>query len=107
MQILAPKHLGTRFIHVNADKVHFLVTRLNIRVIPTIAIVKDQQTVDYIRGFDDLGGIDEFKTEALQVLEARLARSGVIKIEKPKVEQPKKKIIRSNDPAHDDSDDDW
>ncbi|KIH56229.1 hypothetical protein ANCDUO_13589 [Ancylostoma duodenale] len=104
MQILAPKHLGTRFIHVNADKVHFLVNRLNIRVIPTIAIVKDQQTVDYIRGFDDLGGIDEFKTE---VLEARLARSGVIKIEKPKVEQPKKKIIRSNDPAHDDSDDDW
>ncbi|KAK6746304.1 hypothetical protein RB195_012424 [Necator americanus] len=98
LKILAPKHLATRFIHVNAEKVHFLVTRLNIRVIPTIAIIKDQQTIDYIRGFDDLGGVDDFKTE---VLEKRLARSGVIKVEKPKVEQPKKKIIRTLRIPHD------
>lgn len=38
-EILARKHVGTRFIHVNAEKVHFLTTRLNIRVIPSIAIV--------------------------------------------------------------------
>ncbi|CAJ0598471.1 unnamed protein product [Cylicocyclus nassatus] len=102
-QILAPKHIGTRFIHVNAEKVPFLVTRLNIRVIPTIAIIKEQQTIDYIRGFDDLGGVDDFKTETL---ERRLAQSGVIKVDKPKVEQPTKKIIRSNVPAED-FDEDW
>ncbi|VDO60273.1 unnamed protein product [Heligmosomoides polygyrus] len=102
--ILAPKHIGARFIHVNAEKVPFLVTRLNIRVIPTIAIVKDQQTVDYIRGFDDLGGIDDFKTE---VLESRLARSGVVKVDKIKIEAPKtQKIIRSCDVARE-RDDDW
>lgn len=107
-------------------KVPFLVTRLNIRVIPTIAIVKDQQTVDYIRGFDDLGGIDDFKTEVcctdrlrrsllriaqypcdIQVLESRLARSGVVKVDKIKIEAPKtQKIIRSCDVARE-RDDDW
>ncbi|KAJ1351743.1 Thioredoxin domain-containing protein 9 [Parelaphostrongylus tenuis] len=88
LNILAAKHFGTRFIHVNAEKVNFLVNRLNIRVIPTIAIVRDQKTIDYIRGFDDLGGIDEFSTETL---ENRLARSGVIKIEKAKVERQEKR----------------
>ncbi|VDO38764.1 unnamed protein product [Haemonchus placei] len=103
LKILAVKHTGTRFIHVNAEKVPFLVTRLNIRVIPTIAIVKDQQTIDYIRGFDDLGGIDDFKTE---VLENRIARSGVIKVEKMKAEPQKIKIIRGAAKTKD-TGDDW
>ncbi|PAV72033.1 hypothetical protein WR25_22465 [Diploscapter pachys] len=95
---LAQRHIETRFI-----KVQFLVTRLNIRVIPTIAIVKDQQTVDYIRGFDDLGGTDEFKTE---VLENRLARSGALSIDKKVAPiQQKKKIIRSGDEYQ--NEEDW
>ncbi|KHJ89976.1 hypothetical protein OESDEN_10185, partial [Oesophagostomum dentatum] len=65
--------------------VHFLVTCLSVRIVYAIVIVKDQQTIDYIRGFDDLGGVHDFKTE---ILEHRLARSGVIKVEKPKMEQP-------------------
>ncbi|PIO74796.1 hypothetical protein TELCIR_03181 [Teladorsagia circumcincta] len=102
LDILARKHTGTRFIHVNAEKVPFIVTRLNIRVIPTIAIVKDQQTIDYIRGFDDLGGIDDFKTEV--VLETRLAKSGVIRVDKVKTEPQKMKIIRGAGTV---KDDDW
>lgn len=54
--------------------------------------VQKQQTVDYIRGFDDLGGKDEFTTETL---ENRLARTEVITVEKKQVAQPKRKIIRS------------
>ena len=42
---------------------------------PTICLAKDGKTVDYIAGFDDLGGIDEFSTE---MLEWRIARAGVI-----------------------------
>ncbi|CAB3402181.1 unnamed protein product [Caenorhabditis bovis] len=102
-EILARKHVGTRFIHVNAEKVQFLVTRLNIRVIPTIAIVVNQQTIDYIRGFDDLGGKDEFTTE---VLENRLARSEVITVEKRVAPQQKKKIIRSGVDEYD-NEEDW
>ncbi|KAE9417005.1 hypothetical protein Angca_007762 [Angiostrongylus cantonensis] len=103
LNILAHKHFGTRFIHVNAEKVCFLVTRLNILVIPTIAIVKEQKTIDYIRGFDDLGGIDDFSTETL---ENRLARSGIVKIEKSNTEQQEKKIVRCSKLDRE-CDDDW
>ncbi|VDM51949.1 unnamed protein product [Angiostrongylus costaricensis] len=103
LNILATKHFGTRFIHVNAEKVCFLVTRLNIRVIPTIAIVKEQKTIDYIRGFDDLGGVDNFSTEAL---ENRLARSGVLKIEKSNTEQQQKKIVQCSK-LDQECNDDW
>ncbi|CAJ0941162.1 unnamed protein product, partial [Mesorhabditis belari] len=102
-EILAVKHFTTRFIKVNAEKVHFLVTRLNIRMIPTIAICIDQQIVDYIRGFDDLGGIDDFKTE---VMERRLAQTEVIEIPKPIAEaKGPKKIIRSTNKAYENEDD--
>lgn len=102
LNILAHKHFGTRFIHVNAEKVCFLVTRLNIRVIPTIAIIKEQKTIDYIRGFDDLGGIDDFSTETL---ENRLARSGIVKIEKSNTVQ-QEKIVRCSKLDRE-CDDDW
>uniref|UniRef100_A0A8R1ELZ8 Thioredoxin domain-containing protein 9 n=1 Tax=Caenorhabditis japonica TaxID=281687 RepID=A0A8R1ELZ8_CAEJA len=102
-EILARKHVGTRFIHVNAEKVHFLTTRLNIRVIPTIAVIVKQQTIDYIRGFDELGGKDEFTTE---VMENRLARSEVITIEKRTAAPAKKKIIRSGVDEYD-NEEDW
>ncbi|EFO83684.1 CRE-TAG-170 protein [Caenorhabditis remanei] len=101
--ILARKHVGTRFIYINAEKAHFLTTRLNIRVIPTIAVIVKQQTIDYIRGFDELGGKDEFTTETM---ENRLARSEVITIEKKHVAQTKKKIIRSGVDEYD-NEEDW
>ncbi|KAK0417162.1 hypothetical protein QR680_012860 [Steinernema hermaphroditum] len=78
LQKLAAKYLSTRFISVNADKAKFLITRLNIRIIPTICIIVNQKTSDYIRVFEELGKSDDFKTE---VLEARLGRTGVIDYE--------------------------
>ncbi|KAF8357320.1 txdc-9 [Pristionchus pacificus] len=102
MEKIAPKHIGTRFIKIDAEKAKFLSTRLNIRVIPTIAIIVSQNTTDYIRGFDDLGGHDEFKTE---VLETRLARSGVITLEKKQEVKKEKKIIRCGNDS--DSAEDW
>lgn len=44
----------------------FLTKRLKIRVIPTIVVIIDAKIVDYVRGFDDLGGNDEFRTETLE-----------------------------------------
>ncbi|KAK6040259.1 hypothetical protein COOONC_22235 [Cooperia oncophora] len=101
MKILAAKHMGTRFIHVNAEKVPFLVKRLNIRVIPTAAIVKDQQAIDYIR-FEDPNVTNDFKTE---VLEARLAGTGIIKVDKIKTEPQRMKIIRGAGSANNENDD--
>lgn len=57
------------------DKAPFLTDRLRIKVIPTLALVKDGKTKDYIVGFTDLGNTDEFPTE---VLEWRLGCSDII-----------------------------
>lgn len=66
LAILAPKHLETKFIKINAEKCKFLVDRLRIVVLPTICIAMDGKTKDYIVGFDDLGNTDEFPTELLE-----------------------------------------
>uniref|UniRef100_A0A0N5ASC2 Thioredoxin domain-containing protein 9 n=1 Tax=Syphacia muris TaxID=451379 RepID=A0A0N5ASC2_9BILA len=66
LKLIAPKYLQTRFVFVNAEKFPFVTKRLNIRIIPTIAVIIDSKTVDYIRGFDDLGGVDDFRTETLE-----------------------------------------
>ncbi|KAK2568117.1 Thioredoxin domain-containing protein 9 [Acropora cervicornis] len=75
LTILAPKHVETKFLKVNAERCHFLIEKLNVRVLPTILLVKDGKFVDRIIGFDDLGGHDEFSTE---MMEWRIARCGVI-----------------------------
>ena len=72
---LAPKHVETKFCKIDATKCPFLTDRLKIRVIPTMAVIKDAKTKDYIVGFTDLGNTEEFSTE---MLEWRLARSDII-----------------------------
>ncbi|MGH0180647.1 UNVERIFIED_CONTAM: hypothetical protein FKN15_004695 [Acipenser sinensis] len=75
LAILAKKHLETKFIKLNVEKAPFLTERLHIKVIPTLALVKDGKTKDYVVGFNDLGNTDEFTTE---VLEWRLGCSEMI-----------------------------
>lgn len=119
---LAPKHVETKFCKINATKCPFLTDRLKIRVIPTMAVIKDAMTKDYIVGFTDLGNTDEFSTE---MLEWRLARSDVIhysgdlmtppdgkKNQKPKLNllgKSKNKTVRGKNVDNDDSsdNDDW
>ncbi|KAL5012834.1 hypothetical protein ScPMuIL_011385 [Solemya velum] len=66
MAILAPKHVETKFMKIDAEKSQFLVKRLRIVVLPTICIAIDGKTTDYIVGFSDLGETDEFPTEMLE-----------------------------------------
>ena len=119
LAILAPKHVETRFVKINAEKCPFLVERLKIVVLPTLCIAKDGKTTDYIVGFDDMGGNDDFPTE---MMEWRLGAADVINYSGDITAPPitgqvskkasllahkEKKIIKSN--AADDSsdDDDW
>lgn len=63
---MAKKHVETKFIKLNVEKAPFLTERLRIKVIPTLALVLDGKTKDYVVGFTDLGNTDEFSTEMLE-----------------------------------------
>eukprot|EP00612_Vaucheria_litorea_P002185 CAMPEP_0171455464 /NCGR_PEP_ID=MMETSP0945-20130129/2349_1 /TAXON_ID=109269 /ORGANISM="Vaucheria litorea, Strain CCMP2940" /LENGTH=232 /DNA_ID=CAMNT_0011980711 /DNA_START=41 /DNA_END=739 /DNA_ORIENTATION=- len=65
MEKLCASHLETRFCRVNAEKAPYLVEKLSIVVMPTILLVKDCQTVHQIRGFDEMGGTDDFHEDTL------------------------------------------
>lgn len=117
LDILAKKHVESRFVKIDAEKVMWLCQRLKINVLPTLACVLKSKTKDYIVGFDDLGGVDDFPTE---MLEWRLGASEMIYFtgDKPTTAKPtskprdkifgyaskKKKGIQGNDDESDDSD---
>jgi hypothetical protein len=48
---------------IHAEKSPFLVERLKVWMLPTLALVRKEQTVDYVVGFNELGGKDDFSTE--------------------------------------------
>ena len=51
-------------------------------MLPTLALIQREKTVDYVVGFDDLGGTDGFSTEILAArLEAQV-REGYVAVTK-------------------------
>jgi len=75
LKILSTKHLETKFVKLNAEKAPFLTDRLKIWMLPTLALIKNEKTTDYVVGFDELGGVDDFQTETLAM---RLVAGGII-----------------------------
>ncbi|VVD02185.1 unnamed protein product [Leptidea sinapis] len=112
LKLLARKHVETRFVKLNAERAPFLTGRLKIRVLPTLALFKDNKSRDYVVGFTDLGNRDDFSTD---MLEWRLARSEVIEYSGDLREPPaphsarphplQRKTIRGGAAPGDDSDD--
>lgn len=114
---LAAKHLETRFVKIDAERSKFLSERLRIKVMPTVCLVKDGKTVDYVVGLDDLGGKEDFPTE---MMEWRIAQAGVINYsgdlstppvagaaaKKTAITKASKKTIRGKVDDDDDDDDD-
>lgn len=68
LDMLSKKHLETKFCKIDAEKSPFLTERLKIWMLPTLALVSNSKVVDYVVGFDDLGGSDDFPTEYLRCL---------------------------------------
>lgn len=113
LEIIARKHIETRFVKIDAERSMWLAQRLKIKVLPTLACIKESKTKDFIVGFDDLGGVDEFPTE---MLEWRLGLSDMIdyKGDKPALKQKaqtkvfgfagKSRNIRDDGDDSDDSD---
>ena len=70
-----PKHFDTRVIKINVDNAPFLVTKLQVKVLPCVIAFIDGVGVDRIIGFEGLGLGDNFTTKDL---ENRLLQSGVL-----------------------------
>lgn len=85
MEMLSKKHMETRVIKINAEKCPFLAERLMIVVMPTIIMTNNNETIDRIEGFDELGGRDDFKYEEF---ERRVAKKGAIDYEGDLSERP-------------------
>ncbi|KAL3793663.1 hypothetical protein HJC23_010235 [Cyclotella cryptica] len=74
---LAPKHPETRFLKINVEGcddvresgsgvgAKYLVEKLGIVVMPTLLIVKDRKASHQLRGFDELGGREDFSVVEL------------------------------------------
>merc|ERR1739848_699750 len=111
---LSKQHMETKFLKLDVDKCDWIIKRLNIRIIPTLAFIIDGKTGDYMKGFEDVGGTDDFSTE---MLEWRLGLAGVINYkgdlktppdQRKSNSQSRTKIIRGkqNEGEYDDDDDD-
>lgn len=80
---IAQEHVETKFVKVNVEPVtdhkglQYLVEKLGIQVMPTVVLIKKRQAVHHIRGFDDLGGSENFSTMRLKQL---LTAHGVLQM---------------------------
>ena len=70
--------LETKFARIDVEKSPFLTERLKIWMLPTLALISKEKVLDYVVGFDDLGGTDDFPTEHLRLC---LAAKGMLNYE--------------------------
>lgn len=107
LSILAKQHIETRFVKIHAEKSPFLAEKLKIVVLPTLALIRNSKVENYLVGFDELGGRDDFSTEEL---EEGLAKYQVIICEGESSQNPSKSkgrtrsVRQSENPDSSDSD---
>ena len=92
MASIVKKHTEALICKIDAEKCPFFVTKLQVQMLPTIISFIDGVAVDRIIGFEELGGVDEFKT--LIMIRRLIAggclvamndqEAGIIKIDKGK-----------------------
>lgn len=61
LSLVAPSVVGCRFLKINAEKCPFFVEKLKVRVLPTLIYFIDGRTVSSVTGFEEFGGLDDFK----------------------------------------------
>ncbi|KAL0220305.1 hypothetical protein RCL1_000159 [Eukaryota sp. TZLM3-RCL] len=66
LRILAPKHLETKFLRIEASKAPFFVQKLKIQVLPCVLLLWDGVARDRLVGFERLGNDDSFSTSQLE-----------------------------------------
>jgi hypothetical protein len=69
---LAENHWETRFVKINVEStregnqgLQYLIDKLQIRIMPTVVLIHKRRQVHQLRGFDELGGHENFSTTLL------------------------------------------
>ncbi|XP_057972248.1 thioredoxin domain-containing protein PLP3B-like [Malania oleifera] len=75
LKCLAPRHIDTKFIKLDAENAPFFATKLGIKTLPCVILFRKGIAVDRLIGFQDVGGKDDFNTKTLEVL---LIKKGII-----------------------------
>lgn len=107
LKTLAPKHVDTKFVKLDAENAPFFVAKLAIKTLPCVILFRNGVATDRLVGFQELGGKDDFATKTLENF---LIRKGIISESKSNDEdeddylENKGRTIRSS--AHSDSDSD-
>ncbi|XP_068643440.1 thioredoxin domain-containing protein PLP3B-like [Aristolochia californica] len=83
LKSLAPRHVETKFIRLDAENAPFIVSKLAIKTLPCVILFRDGIAKDRLVGFQDLGGKDDFTTKTLENL---LIKKGIISESKDKDE---------------------
>ncbi|KAK6924404.1 Thioredoxin domain [Dillenia turbinata] len=107
LKSLAPRHLDTKFIKLDAENAPFFVTKLAIKTLPCVVLFRNGIAFERIVGFEDVGGKDDFTTK---VFESLLIKKGIISEKKDQededddYEEARRRSVRSSVYADSDSD---
>lgn len=79
LKALAPLHINTKFIKIDAEKAPFFVAKLAVKILPCVIMFRNGIAADRIVGFHDLGEKDDFSTKTLESL---LKKKGAVDAKK-------------------------
>ncbi|CAB42925.1 putative tRNA synthetase [Arabidopsis thaliana] len=79
LKTLAPRHVDTKFIKVDAENAPFFVTKLAIKTLPCVVLFSKGVAMDRLVGFQDLGTKDDFTTNKLENVLLKKVREFLLK----------------------------
>ncbi|CAN0927290.1 Thioredoxin domain-containing protein PLP3B [Linum grandiflorum] len=107
LKVLAPKHLDTKFVRLDAENAPFFVAKLGIKMLPCVILFRKGIASDRLVGFQDLGGKDDFPTTKL---ENYFLKKGIISEKKSteddeeEYDESRRRTVRSTAETDSDSD---
>lgn len=75
LRTLAPLHLETRFVRIDAEKAPFFVDKLQIRVLPTLVFFEDGKAIGRKVGYEGDLEIDQLRDLEKSMVKACIVRS--------------------------------
>ncbi|XP_024013579.1 thioredoxin domain-containing protein PLP3A [Eutrema salsugineum] len=107
LKTLAPRHVDTKFIKMDAENAPFFVTKLAIKTLPCVLLFSKGIAIDRLVGFQDLGTKDDFSTTKLEnvlVKKGMLSKKKKEDDEDAEYQESIRRSVRSSENLDSDSD---